>query len=114
MCFDKFGQQDGLPRWKARVIKRTDKVKKPFKSLFWGAGFSFSSGSLIRDCPYEESVGDVFFGEELYMMKLFYNKNYQLLHPPENLVYHLWERAYRRTYKEDQDTKALEKQNFEQ
>jgi hypothetical protein len=44
MCIKEFSQVDNLPRFKARVIKREDKFVKPFKSLFWAAGLSFSKG----------------------------------------------------------------------
>jgi len=43
----------------------------------------------------------VFFGEEIYQMYKFFKKGYQLYSPPKTVVYHLWERSYRQTYKED-------------
>jgi hypothetical protein len=66
MCFKEFAPVDGLPRFKSKLIKKIDKFQKPFKSLFWAAGFSFSSGHLIYDCGYTNAIDDVFFGEELY------------------------------------------------
>lgn len=44
MCFKEFSPKDGLPRWKSSPVKKYDKLKKPFKSLFWAAGMSFSAG----------------------------------------------------------------------
>ena len=34
-------------------------------------------------------------------MLKFHQKHYQLYSPPATVAYHLWERAYRKTYKED-------------
>jgi hypothetical protein len=45
MCFSHFSEEDGLPRFKA-----SKNAEKPFP--FWAAGFSFSYGKLIIDCPY--------------------------------------------------------------
>ena len=56
---------------------------------------------MIRECPYSEEVDDVFFGEELYLMLKFHQQGYSLYSPPCTLTYHLWERAYRRTYAAD-------------
>jgi [Skp1-protein]-hydroxyproline N-acetylglucosaminyltransferase len=101
MCLKEFSKVDNLPRFSSRVIKKPDHFQKPFESLFWAAGFSFSYGNLISDCGYTDEVDDVFFGEELYMMFKFVKSGYQLYSPPVTLSYHLWERSYRKTYKED-------------
>ena len=53
----------GVPVFKARKIKA---LNRPTKSWYWAAGFSFSHGSLVKECPYDLTVGDVFFGEEIY------------------------------------------------
>jgi hypothetical protein len=72
MCFKEFSKVDGLPRFKSKIIKRADKFEKPFKALFWAAGFSFSKGTLIKDCGYTNDIDDVFFGEELFQMRKFW------------------------------------------
>jgi len=101
MCFKEFSKIDGLPRFSSRIIKKPEYFKKPFESYFWAAGFSFSFGKLIEDCGYTSEVDDVFFGEELYLMYKFFKQGYELYSPPKTLSYHLWERSYRKTYKED-------------
>lgn len=68
MCSNGFNSQ-GVPLFKARACK---KFKRPTISNFWAAGFSFSSGSLIEECPYELRIGDVFFGEEVFQMSKFF------------------------------------------
>ena len=45
MCLKDFAQSDGLPRFKSRPIaKHSNKLVKPFESLFYAAGFNFSRG----------------------------------------------------------------------
>mmetsp|Transcript_14907 Transcript_14907/g.10433 ORF Transcript_14907/g.10433 Transcript_14907/m.10433 type:complete len:83 (+) Transcript_14907:214-462(+) len=82
MCFKEFSKVDGLPRFKSSVIKKHNHISKPFRSLFWAAGFSFSYGTLIQNCPYSNEIDDVFFGEELYLMYKFFKQDYQLYCPP--------------------------------
>ena len=66
MCLKGFAG-DGLPRFKSRPLANIKgKLDRPFKSLFWAAGFSFSAGVLIHECGYTDEVDDVFFGEELF------------------------------------------------
>jgi len=65
MSFNCFSTLDGLPRFKSRPLAKK-KFEKPFKSLFWAAGFSFSRGQLLVDCPYTGDLDYVFFGEELF------------------------------------------------
>mmetsp|Transcript_117895 Transcript_117895/g.164223 ORF Transcript_117895/g.164223 Transcript_117895/m.164223 type:complete len:122 (+) Transcript_117895:79-444(+) len=101
MCFKEFSKIDGLPRFKSSVIKKPESLKRPFKSLFWAAGFSFSYAQILEDCPYSNEIDDVFFGEELYLMYKFFEKGYQLYSPPGNIIYHLWTKDYRKTYKSD-------------
>eukprot|EP00347_Sterkiella_histriomuscorum_P020460 403337716 len=112
MCFKEFNSLDLLPRLSSKVIKKSDMFQKPFQSLFWAAGFSFSYGQLIQDCGYsvnsfslnsqdQNFIDDLFFGEEIYQMYKFFKKDYALYSPPKTVAYHLWERKYRPTYKED-------------
>jgi len=108
MCLKEFAKVDGMPRFSSRIIKKPGHFLKPFISYFWAAGFSFSYGQLLKDCAYTDEVDDVFFGEEIFQMQKFNNKGYQLYSPPKTVSYHLWERAYRKTYKEDHD-KDLER-----
>ncbi|CDW88855.1 c transferase [Stylonychia lemnae] len=121
MAFKEFSKIDGLPRFSSKIIKKSDDFKKPFKSLFWAAGFSFSYGKIIEDCGYEINftnsdtfIDDLFFGEEIYQIYKFYKKGYELYSPPKTVVYHLWERAYRKTYNGDhsKDQSRAERQSL--
>lgn len=68
MAFKEFSPTDELPRFKARGLQtaKAQTLTRPFKALFWAAGFSFSSGKLIKECGYTDEIDDVFFGEELF------------------------------------------------
>jgi len=104
MCFKGFAA-DGLPRFKSRPLTNLKgKLDRPFQSLFWAAGFSFSAGNLLYECGYTNEVDDVFFGEELFQMMKFYDMGWQLFSPQENLIYHLWERDYRPTFAQESKT----------
>jgi [Skp1-protein]-hydroxyproline N-acetylglucosaminyltransferase len=76
MCFKEFSKIDGFPRFSSRIIKKEDRFTKPFHSLFWAAGFSFSFGTILADCGYTSELDDVFFGEELYLMWKFWSAGY--------------------------------------
>jgi len=109
MCFKEFAKSDGLPRFKSRSLL-PGKLTRPFRSLFWAAGFSFSKGSLLEECAYTMEVDDVFFGEELFQMMKFHDKGWTLFSPAENLIYHLWERDYRPTFAAESKTKNKARQ----
>lgn len=68
MCTNGFNAL-GVPLFKARSVKP---FKRPIMSNFWAAGFSFSEGSIVKECSYLEKIGDVFFGEEIFQMMQFW------------------------------------------
>ncbi|EFC45396.1 predicted protein, partial [Naegleria gruberi] len=72
-------------------------IEKPIPSLFFAAGFAFSFGKIVKECPYNE-LPFIFFGEEMYMLKKFISKGYKLFSPTEPIIYHLWKRSYRKVF----------------
>jgi len=83
MVFSHFSKEDQLPRFKSqKILKDQEHYKMPYKSVFWAAGFSFSMGQLIYDCPYISDLEHVFFGEEHLQMFFMWKKGYTLLTPP--------------------------------
>ena len=97
MCSNGFNSM-GVPLFKARPVKP---FKRPIVSNFWAAGFSFSEGSVVTECGYLERIGDVFFGEEIFQMKQFWNRGYQLYSPSREICKHLWSSKYRSTFADD-------------
>jgi hypothetical protein len=41
---------------------------KPMANPFYAAGFAFSSADVIKDVPYDISLKNLFFGEEISMV----------------------------------------------
>jgi len=79
MVFHKFSPADGLVRFKGTKAQISD--GKPIRSYFWAAGFSFSYGTLLKDCPYLPDFENVFFGEEHLQSYQMWKKNYQIFSP---------------------------------
>lgn len=92
LTVDKFGSDRML-----RLVgkKQTQSVPKPIACNFIAAGFYFGPIDLITDCPYPVDYDFLFFGEELLMACLFFNKGYRIFCPTMNISYHLWERSHR-------------------
>lgn len=67
----------------------------PIECNFVAAGFYFGPISLITNCPYPNDYDFLFFGEELLMSCLFFNKGYKVFCPAMTMCYHLWERSQR-------------------
>lgn len=74
----------------------------PPPTYFWAAGFSFSRGTFVRDLPYDNTLEYVFFGEETLMSIKLFEQGYHLFCPDDIIVYHLWSRKYRPTFRENE------------
>ena len=56
--------------------------KPPIPSLFWAAGFSFTTGAVISECPYDPHHKSLFFGEEQSMGARLWTHGYDFFAPP--------------------------------
>jgi [Skp1-protein]-hydroxyproline N-acetylglucosaminyltransferase len=93
-----FGSPDGMLRLAGkRLTKRPD---APLPTAFWVAGFSFSRSEVIREVPYDPHLPFLFFGEETLMSARLWTAGWDFFAPPQHVVYHLWSRAYRSTFRE--------------
>ena len=81
--------KDGLIRYKST---KTLPFSEPIPTLYWAAGFSFSHGTLLKDCVYDSEVSEVFFGEEQLQMYRMWKQNFLLFVPSTNVCSHLWSR----------------------
>jgi len=90
----KFGT-DGMLRQRGRFF--ADKPSRPVLCSLFAAGFNFSRGDVIEDCPYDGRLHHLFFGEESSMALRLYKAGYDLYAPPESVCYHLWSRSHRPT-----------------
>lgn len=103
MCATKFGP-DGMPRFSGRRLNRLH--DEPIPSLFWAAGFSFSDAALLREVPYDPELPFLFFGEETSMLARMWTRGWDCFAPGKPVVYHLWPRSYRPTFREIEDDVA--------
>jgi len=90
---------DGLLRQVGRILLLPDGYSKALPSPLWASGFSFSDSSLILDVPYDPLLPGLFFGEEVSMAVRMYTHGYSTFAPPTGVIYHLWTRAHRPTFK---------------
>lgn len=80
------------------LLTRT--IRSPVPSLFWAAGFAFSSAQVIQEVPYDPSLRFLFFGEESSMSARLWTHGYDFFAPSETVIYHLWKRSYRPVFQE--------------
>lgn len=69
---------------------------RPLPSLFWAAGFSFSLGKMIQECPMDPHLHYLFFGEEHLMAMRYFSHGYDFYTPCKAIVRHKWSREGRR------------------
>lgn len=89
---DKFGS-DGMLRLVGTKLEK--KLENPQVCQFVAAGFYFGPISIINECPYPNDYDFLFFGEEMLMSCLLFNKGYSFFCPTRNLCYHQWDRSQR-------------------
>jgi len=95
---DRFSSQDGMLRLKGKLLCR--QFPRPIRGFFWVAGFSFSSSLVIREVPYDPHLPFLFFGEEQLMNVRLWTHGWQFFAPGETILFHLWTRSYRPTFRE--------------
>ncbi|KAH7474429.1 [Skp1-protein]-hydroxyproline N-acetylglucosaminyltransferase [Phytophthora ramorum] len=105
LCASSF-DEDSLLRQTSKILAK--KTTKPLSSLFWAAGFAFSSSKVIAEVPYDETLRFLFFGEESSMAARLWTSGWDFFTPSETVVYHLWTRAYRPVFQEleNEETKT--------
>ena len=86
----------GLLRQRGRLLQpRSD----PVPCHLIAAGFLFGPGQVVHEVPYDPSLHQLFFGEELSIAVRLFTHGYDCYAPPETVCYHLWSRAYRPTHR---------------
>ena len=109
-CAAFFDQHDILNIRYRALQKNWD---EPRPSFFWSAHFSFSLAvSFLQEVPYDPRLLMLFFGEEILMTVRCFTHGWDLFSPSEGLVFHLWQRDYRRVYAEDMKVLLL-RQNID-
>lgn len=99
MCAREFGA-DGFLRTGGKAVHACSFGGKPCKSLFWAAGFAFSSADVVAEVPYDISLEDLFFGEEPSMTVRLWAAGWDFFAPTCIVGYHLWTRSHRPVFRE--------------
>ena len=94
LVFGGFGPE-GMMRFKGRLLAQPS--REPIACSFWVSGFAFSSGSVVKDVPYED-LPHLFFGEETLMSARLWTHGYDFFCLGQNVCFHLWERNHRPTF----------------
>ncbi|KAK5577437.1 hypothetical protein RB653_002378 [Dictyostelium firmibasis] len=104
-----FGKNDGFLRIGGKIVSK--KLTRPCPSLFWVSGFSFSRSHIIADVPYDPNLQYLFFGEEISMSARLFTHGYNFYSPTKTLIFHLWNRDYRSTFRENKSIEIEELEN---
>jgi len=97
---------DGFLRYNGKLLRHAP--NKPIPTFFWASGFSFSSAKIISEVPYDPHLSYLFFGEESSMTVRLWTNGWDFFVPTVNIVYHLWSRSYRPTFREIPNQKEME------
>jgi len=93
--------EDGFLRQRGRLMTIQREAGDLVPTHLYAAGFNFSRGRVVKDVPYDGSLRQLFFGEELTMALRLYLEGYNLYAPSESVLYHLWSRSHRPTQMAD-------------
>lgn len=85
---------------------------KPQRSLFWAGGFHFSEGRIIKIVSDDPSYKNTFIGDEIAMAIRFFTHGFDFYAPTSNIVFHLKDRTYRKTFTEYMMGNKLKKKKF--
>ena len=99
LYFDNNGM---LKQSASRVLVPPKEMNQCLPSKLWAAGFSFSDSQLLRDVPYPPNLPGLFIGEEILMASRLYTYGYDFWTPPRSVCFHLWKRAHRPTFRENE------------
>ena len=112
LCASHFDEKDGMLRFVGRLLKSPSATvtaptasvvpfAHPLPCLYYAAGFTFSSSSLIHRVPYDPSLTNLFFGEETLMLARLWTHGFNMYLPRRNLIWHCWSREYRPSFREN-------------
>eukprot|EP01112_Ceratiomyxa_fruticulosa_P022272 TRINITY_DN809_c0_g2_i4.p1 TRINITY_DN809_c0_g2~~TRINITY_DN809_c0_g2_i4.p1 ORF type:complete len:325 (-),score=44.16 TRINITY_DN809_c0_g2_i4:111-1085(-) len=109
-----FDARDNMLRLEGKILAK-EIEDSPLPSYFWVSGFAFSKADVIPNVPYNDNLEHLFFGEEMVMNCRLWTSGYDFFCAAHTVIYHLWDRSYRKTFREtfDEDKSAKEKESRE-
>lgn len=78
----------------------------PRKHVFWSGHFSFSSSRVLLEVPFDPQLPMAHFPEEPLIAVRLFTHGWDVYSPTQGIIFHLWERDYRRTFFEMKDLYA--------
>lgn len=88
MCDSRF-RDDGIIVLKAGLYQPSP---EPREVPFAAAGFLFSPGRAIVDCPFDPDLPELFHGEEILYSARLWTHGYRLYTPSHNVLFHHYTR----------------------
>lgn len=91
--FHDFNTARGLPtqqRYQFRAFPN-----QPRESLFYSAGFAFSTAAVPETIPYDPHMDYMFLGEEISMAARLFTNGFKMFSPVNMPIFHLSTRGYR-------------------
>lgn len=79
-------QKNGIIRYQATKYKRTSLL--PIPNLFIAAGFLFTTGSWLKDVPFDPNLDYLFIGEEILLSARSYTKGWDIFTPNKEIIFH--------------------------
>jgi len=89
----------GMLRQTARRCKQAN-LEQPLPSKLWASGFNFAPAAAWEEVPYDPHLRHLFFGEEVSMAARLWTWGWDFFAPPETVLYHLWSRSHRPSFRE--------------
>lgn len=90
LCKSKF-DNNGVLTFES-IIMPPPAPGKPRAVPFVSGGFVFMPGRAAREVPYDPNLPHLFQGEEILHSARLWTSGYDFFTPPENIVYHFYER----------------------
>jgi Rps23 Pro-64 3,4-dihydroxylase Tpa1-like proline 4-hydroxylase/peroxiredoxin len=78
------------------AFKQGDFPAKPIQGAFVSAHMLFGPSSIIQDVPADPNL--YFFGHEISLAVRLWTHGYDIYHPNKAVIYHNWDRSYRKTH----------------
>lgn len=79
-------QKNGIIRYHTSNYRKTSVLPKP--NLFIAAGFLFTTGSWLKDVPFDPTLDYLFIGEEILLSARSYTKGWEIFIPNKEIIFH--------------------------
>ncbi|ETO14851.1 hypothetical protein RFI_22516 [Reticulomyxa filosa] len=82
------GSENRMPRNANGCYVLVKDLSKPILVPFWGGGFAFSEGKLLKEVPLDPNTPWLFHGEEFHFASRAWTHGYDFYSPPYDVMFH--------------------------